>query len=71
MAGAIDAVAVTLAGGGRYVGWRRSAPADRRQATELAHHGANPIVGTNADLHGWPGGRRGRLLTPHPRRVVG
>ena len=65
--GPIDAIAVTLAGGGRYVG---VAPLGTsltdEQATQLAHHGVDPIVATDADIPGQVAAERAYWhLTPH------
>ena len=65
--GPIDAIAVTLAGGGRYVG---VAPLGTsltdEQATQLAHHGIDPIVATDADIPGQVAAERAFWhLTPH------
>ena len=65
--GPIDAIAVTLAGGGRYVGVATLGTSlTDEQATQLAHHGADPIVGTDADIPGQVAAERAFWhLTPH------
>ena len=65
--GPIDAIAVTLAGDGRYIG---VAPLGTsltdEQATQLAHHGIDPIVATDADVPGQVAAERAFWhLTPH------
>ena len=63
----MDAIAVTLAGGGRYVG---VAPLGTsltdEQAGQLARIGMNPIVATDADIAGRVAAERDIwILTPH------
>jgi DNA primase len=63
----MDAIAVTLAGGGRYIG---VAPLGTsltdEQASQLARIGKNPIVATDADTAGRVAAERDFwLLTPH------
>jgi DNA primase catalytic core len=65
--GPMDAIAVTLAGGGRYIG---VAPLGTsltdEQASQLARIGKNPIVATDADTAGRVAAERDFwLLTPH------
>ena len=65
--GPLDAIAVTLAGDGRYIG---VAPLGTsltdEQATQLAHHGIDPIVATDADVAGRVAAERAFWhLTPH------
>ena len=64
--GPMDAIAVTLAGGGRYIG---VAPLGTsltdEQASQLARHRQEPDRG-HRRRHRRPGRRRTRLLDPHP-----
>src|SRR5215207_9156614 len=65
--GPMDAIAVTVASGGRYIG---VAPLGTsltdEQAGQLARIGANPIVATDADIAGRVGAERDFwILTPH------
>jgi DNA primase catalytic core len=65
--GPMDAIAVTLAGGGRYIG---VAPLGTsltdEQASQLAAIGKNPIVATDADIAGQVAAERDFwILTPH------
>jgi DNA primase catalytic core len=65
--GPMDAIAVTLAGGGRYIG---IAPLGTsltdEQASQLARIGVNPIMATDADIAGGVAAERDFwILTPH------
>jgi DNA primase catalytic core len=65
--GPMDAIAVTLAGGGRYIG---IAPLGTsltdEQASQLARLGTNPIVATDADIAGRVAAERDFwILTPY------
>ncbi|HEX7537730.1 MAG TPA: MobF family relaxase [Dermatophilaceae bacterium] len=65
--GPMDALAVTLAGEGRYVGMAPLGTSlTEAQASQLAHLGTNPIVATDADLAGIVAAHRDYwLLTQH------
>jgi DNA primase catalytic core len=65
--GPIDAIAVTIAGAGRYVGVAPlGASLTDEQATQLARFGIDPIVATDADAAGQVAAERAFWhLTPH------
>ena len=65
--GPMDAIAVTLAGGGRYIGVAPLGTSlTSEQASQLAAIGKNPIVATDADIAGRVAAERDFwILTPH------
>ncbi|KQY57638.1 MobF family relaxase [Nocardioides sp. Root140] len=65
--GPMDAIAVTLAGAGRYVGVAPLGTSlTEEQATQLAGVGRDPVVATDADLAGQVAAERDFwMLTPH------
>jgi DNA primase catalytic core len=65
--GPMDAIAVTLAGGGRYIGVATLGTSlTDEQASQLARIGRNPIVATDADIAGRVAAERDYwLLTAH------
>ena len=64
--GPLDAIAVTLAGDGRYVGVSALGTSlTHEQARQLGRHGVDPVVATDADLAGQVAAERGYwILTP-------
>ena len=65
--GPMDAIAVTLAGGGRYIGVAPLGTSlTAEQASQLARIGKNPIVATDADIAGRVAAERDFwILTPY------
>jgi DNA primase catalytic core len=65
--GPMDTIAVTLAGGGCYIGVAALGTSlTDEQASQLARHGKNPIVATDADIAGRAAAERDFwILTPY------